>query len=158
MLKKIGVSALGLIAVLAYWTLTGHHNTSVSSGPVKMPAKFLSGGGGTLTIDANSTTPASFRYTLHGPLQEGTAKDKVEGYEELEAGAHSWTTEIAPNTGVYLEWEAKDPKPGAKLSWTVKLNGKELDTQEDTLQGELKANEAFFIQYEREDVTRTEEE
>jgi hypothetical protein len=156
MLKKIGVSALGLIAVLAYWTITGHHTTT-NTGPTRMPTKFLNGGGGTLTIDADSSSPATLRYTLHGPLVDGSAKDKVEGYEELGAGPHSWTTEIAPNTGVYLEWEARNPQPGARLNWTVKLNGKEIDTQQDTLQGALKANEAFFIQYEREDVTRNED-
>lgn len=32
--------------------------------------------------------------------------------------------------------------------------GRELDTQEDTLQGELTANEPFFIEHEREDVTK----
>jgi len=156
MLKKLVTSAIGLAAVLTYWTLTGHQ-TAVSSGPQKLPAKFLNGGGGTLTIEATSTTPASFRYTLHGPYENGDSKDKVNGYEELQAGPHSWTTELAPNTGVYLEWEALHPQPGAKLSWTVKLNGKEIDTQDETLNGELKANEAFFIQYEREDVTKTAE-
>jgi len=154
MLKKIGVSALGLVAVLAYWTFTGRNHPPTNSAPAKMPAKFLNGGAGTLSIEANSTTPATFRYTLHGPYVDGKAKDNIEGYEQLEAGLHSWTTEIAPNTGISIEWEARDPKPGAKLNWTVKLNGKELDTQEDTLQGELKANEAFFIQFERDDVTK----
>jgi len=157
MLKKIGVSALGLIAVLAYWTLTDHHSSSNNS-PAKMPTKFLNGGAGTLTIDANSTVSATLRYTLHGPYADGKAKDAIEGYEQLEAGPHSWTTEIAPNTGVSIEWEARDPKPGAKLNWTVKLNGKELTTQEETLQEALKANEAFFVQFEREDLTKSEGE
>jgi hypothetical protein len=156
MLKKLVTSAIGLAAVLIYWTLTGHH-TAVSSGPQKLPAKFLNGGGGTLSIEANSTAPATLRYTLRVPSENGDSKDKVIGYEELESGPHSWTTEIAPNTGVELEWEARSPQPGAKLSWTVKLNGKELDTQDETLNGALKANEAFFIQYEREDVTKTAE-
>jgi hypothetical protein len=157
MLKKLGMSALGLVVVLAYWTITGRHNAPVNAGPTKMPIKFMSGGGGTLTIEADSSAPATMRYTLHGPLTDGSAKDKVEGYENVPAGHSSWATEIAPNTGVYLELEARDPKPGAKLNWTVKLNGKEIDSQNETLDGALKANEAFFIQYERTDITKSDE-
>lgn len=151
MLKKLGMSALGLVAVLAYWTITGNHSTT-SSGPAKMPGKFLNGGNGTLTIEAESTTPAVMRYTLHGPLKDGKAEDEVTGYEDLEAGHYSWSTEIAPKTGVYLELEAKNPQPGAKLNWTVKLNGNELDTQNETMEQPLKSNEAFFIQLIRDDV------
>jgi hypothetical protein len=157
MLKKIAMSALGLVVVLAYWTITGRHNKTVDAGPTKMPIKFMSGGGGTLTIEADSTAPAVMRYTFHGPLDEGTAKDKVEGYENLEAGHYSWVTEIAPDTGVYLELNAKDPKPGAKLNWTVKLNGKELTTESETLEGELKPGYAFFLQFEHDDVTKFDE-
>ena len=151
MLKKIGVPALGFVAVLAYWTITGHHSAAVS-GPTKMPAKFLNGGNGSLTIEADSTTPAIMRYTFHGPLQDGKAKDEVTGYEDLEPGHYNWSTDIPAKTGVCLELEAKNPQPGAKLNWTVKLNGRELDTQSETMEQPLKANEAFFIQLIRDDV------
>ena len=160
MLERLGtkllMTALGTAAVLGYWTITGHHTTAANTGPAKMPAKFLAGGGGTLTIEANSSTPATFHYTLHGPLENGSAKDKVDGWEEIEAGPHSWTTEIAPNTGVYFELEAKNPPAGAKLNWTVKLNGKEIDTEDESLQEALKPNEAFFLQCVRDDVTKAE--
>lgn len=151
MLKKIGMSALGLIAVLAYWTITGDHSNKVT-GPSKLPAKFLNGGNGALTIEADSSTPAVMRYTFHGPLKDGKAEEEVTGYEDLEAGHYSWSTEIAPKTGVYLELEAKNPQPGAKLNWTIKLNGQEIDTQNETMEQPLKANEAFFIQLIRDDV------
>ncbi len=156
MLKKLGISALGLVAVLAWWTITAHHSTA-NTGPSKMPTVFLKGGSGVLTIEADSSTAATMRYTFHGPLHESSAPDQVEGYEQLAAGHYSWSTNIPPNTGVSLELEAKNPRPGAKLSWTIKLNGKELDTQDEALKGPLNANEAFFIQYIRDDVARADE-
>lgn len=156
MLKKVGMTVLGMVLVLGWWTLTGKHE-SVKSAPEKMPLKFLAGGGGTLVIEADSTAPATLRYTLHGPLSDGHAKDQVEGYEKVAAGHSSWVTEIAPNTGVSLELEATNPAPGAKLTWTVKLNGKEIDSQSEALQGELKANEAFFIQYNQDNLSKPEE-
>ena len=156
MLKKIGMSALGVVVMLAWWTFTGRKDKVVDTGPHKMPVKFLSGGGGILTIEADSTAPAVMRYTFHGPLENGSAKDKVEGYEDVEAGHYSWATEITPNTGVYLELNAKNPKPGTTLNWTIKLNGKELASENETLNEELKPGYAFFLQYEHDDVANAE--
>jgi hypothetical protein len=85
MLKKLGMPAPGLVAVLAYSTFTGRPD-SVSSVPTKMPTKYLNGGAGTLMIEANRSAPAVLRYTFHNQRVEGTAKNTVEGYENFEAG------------------------------------------------------------------------
>ena len=51
--KRAGLSALGLVAVVAYWSLRGGGSSSETREGI--PAMVWGGGGATLTIEAENT-------------------------------------------------------------------------------------------------------
>jgi len=159
--RRIVGAAVGLVLVLSYWTLKdkvlgGTSQTSVSD---KVPAKIWEGGGTTLTIETESSDPATLRAFFESTEKhEGTPSRSLEAYEKIPAGSHTWTIDVPAAVGGDLEFEAVNPKSGARLKWTVRSGSSVLKHETETLDGDLRANEAFFVKFEADDFSRAEAE
>lgn len=141
------IALVGLAVVLVYWTFTGRsskNNNAAHSD--KMPARILGGGGPKVTIDVDTTSPATVSFMGDLPSKPNGEQPTEEDAEKVEAGHHTWTIELAPKTSGEFQLEAVNPQVGARLSWNVSLDGKEIANESDTLDKPLAAGYAFFLQ------------
>lgn len=138
MLKRAALAILGVVVMLAYWTVTGGGSNSEVQG---IPAKVWEGGGGILGIEIDSTTAAKFRISFNDDSDKS-----LETWTPVTAGSHHFAIDIPHQAGGYIEFGADDPKVGDKLSWKISLNGETVDEQEDTLDEPLPNGYAFFLQ------------
>ncbi len=143
------LAILGLFLTLGYWNFTGGDSNRLQQSSI--PTKVWAGGGGDLAIEVTSSVPGYLSISFN---EHGDDGQSLETREEVSAGTHRWNIDVPHNAGGYIEFGAKDPEPGAQLSWTIKLNGDELESQNETLEQELKKNEAFFIQSYYEDYSQ----
>jgi hypothetical protein len=160
-MKRVLSSALGLALVLGWWTLRdklfgGGSTPAVSD---RVPAKLWEGGGTTLTISVESSDPAIVRADFESSdRNSGTTSRALNSQEKVAAGSHTWTIDVPAGVGGTLEFEAENPKPGSWLKWTVSSGNKVLMHESDTLNVTLKANEAFFVQYQADDFSTAQQE
>ena len=143
-MKSIVRVALGLALVLAWWTLRGGGDATETADSI--PAVVWEGGGGNLTIHAETTCPARLRIGFSDHAEGVESPRSLETYEDVPAGKHSWTIAVPAQVGGYVELGADSPHPGDRLSWTIKVGGTAVDEQSDTLDRPLESGTAFFIQ------------
>jgi hypothetical protein len=137
LIKRVVFGLLGVVVMIAYWTFTGSGDSSEIKG---IPAKVGLGGGGTLAIQIESTTPARFSIGFDDD-------DKHQEYwAPVAAGTQTWAIDVPKNSGGYIELNAENPKVGDKLSWKITLNGETVDEQNETLEKALTSGYAFFLQ------------
>ncbi len=150
--KRAIIAVVGVVIVLAWWTLRGGHDNNVTSS-AKIPAKVWEGGAGKVTIEVESSDPATMRADFEStePMDSGKSHRRLQTWEKVEAGQHSWTIEVPAATQGILEFEAVVPKVGSKLTWTVHAGDKQIAQDSQTLNEPLQANEAFFLQVELQD-------
>jgi hypothetical protein len=141
---RIGFSVLGTAIVLVWWTYHGHNTHSESSNTI--PATVWGGGGAKITVEAESTTPATMSIEFNERNKSGGEPKVLHTLEKFAPGTKTWTVDAPPNVGGYIELEAVHPKPGDKLKWRVTINGEQVGQEEDTLDQPLKNNEAMFLQ------------
>jgi hypothetical protein len=145
LLKRGVVSVLGMAAVLAYWSFRGG---SSGESMDKIPAKVWAGGG-QLSIDVETTCPARMSVTF-GERDKEDGKS-LEAWQKIPAGRHSWTIDVPPRVGGYIDLTAEEPKVGDRLSWTIRANGRVVDQQSETLEQPLRDGYAFGVQVYVED-------
>lgn len=152
LMKRAAFGVLGLVIVLAWWTLTGKHESTPSMD--KIPSKVWEGGAGHVTIEVDSSDPATLRadFEKADPSDPSKPHQRLQTWEKVAAGQHSWTIDVPSGTLGTLEFEAVGPKPGSKLSWTVHAGGKQIAQETQTMDKPLQANEAFFLQIEVADL------
>ena len=144
---RAGVAVLGAAVMLAWWTLRGDKGDSTTATESRIPAKLWEGGGATLTINLETSEPARVHASFGG------AGDRsLEAEEEIAPGRRSWTLDLPADCSVFFSPSAKDPKVGARMSWTVTLNGRVLLEESETLEKQLEPNYAFGLTLEIEDV------
>ena len=146
--KRAILGVLGVAVTLAVWTFTGGGNNS--SEVEGIPTKVWEGGGGTLAVETNSTTPAKFRI---GFASDADDDKSLHAWTSVAPGAHSWTIDVPRGAGGYIELTADDPKVGDKLSWQIRLNGETVDEQSETLEQPLSRGYAFGLQSEYDDYS-----
>ena len=150
MVKKILSSLLGMVVVLAWWTLRGSH-APPEQVVNAIPPKVWDGGGGTIAIDVDTNVAATLSIGFSERRDGGRSMTTL---EKVDPGPHSWSVEVPRNAGGYIEFEADAPKPGAKLSWTLRHDGRRIASADETLDQPLGRNEAFFLQEYYEDYSR----
>ena len=149
-MKKILSSLLGLVLALTWWTIRGHfshHDTVVNA----IPAKVWDGGGGTMTIDVDTSVAGKLSIEFNERGKNGRSMTTL---EQAGAGTHTWSVEVPRNAGGYIEFGADAPSPGAKMSWTIRLDGRRIVSESETLDQPLGKNEAFFLQRYYKDYSR----
>jgi hypothetical protein len=148
LVKRGLLAALGVAVTLAWWTLRGGGTgTPAQEG---IPSRVWNGGGGTLAIQVETTCPAKMSIGFEERGKDEGAKS-LETWEHVAAGTRSWTVDVPPSAGGYIELDAENPKVGDQLKWAVSVNGQVIDEQSETLQEALKPGYAFFPQIHLED-------
>ncbi|HXE75988.1 MAG TPA: hypothetical protein VNN18_10185 [Candidatus Xenobia bacterium] len=132
--------------MLAWWTLRGDKSDTTSQSADRIPAKVWEGGA-TLTIELE-TSIATRMYAAFG-IEDRS----LETSEEVQPGRHSWTIDVPPTGSLYLSASSDTAPVGAKMTWTVTVNGRVLDQQNETLNEPLQAGYAFGRALELDNVT-----
>jgi len=122
----------------------------------ELPAVVFSGGGGTLTLRMETTQPARFNATFEE--REGVGEGRrLLVLQDLPVGSHERTVEVSPATYLYFELGVPDATPGARLEWTVLLDGRVVVQEDDRLDEPLASGLAFFLRFEADDVKQVRE-
>jgi len=155
LILRLGLSALGVAATLLWWT---YHDTGSSAQSMShIPAK-VGEGGIQLVVETETTTPATLRINFDDVQKPLGQQILLESWEKIPAGPHRWTVDIPSGIGGYIELEADHPNPGDTLTQHIRINGKEVDSQSERLDGALQPNTAFFVQFHRDDFSSAEAE
>ena len=147
--KKLTMGALGLVAALVWMTLTGGGGGAEELD--RFPASVTGGGAGLLSIELSTNQPAE----LHAAFEQWDEEDEGEAVgvtESLEAGTHLRRVDVGRETYVYVEVGIPEATVGARLSWTVSLDGVELWSEDDVLEEPLRDGYAFFLQLEADSM------
>lgn len=151
LVKRAIFAVLGVAVMLGYWTFFGGSKGSSSTN--KIPTKVWAGGAGTLTIEVETSTQSRFSISFWDESKPGGEAKSLEAWEEIPAGSHSWTIDVPAKVGGTIDLGAVAPKVGDKLSWKIKVNGRTVDEQSQTLDEALKAGYAFGIQFHMDDYS-----
>jgi len=147
LVKQGLIAVLGLVIVLAWWSWTGDGTSETSEG---IPAKVWEGGAARLTVEVENTCPARFNLTFNEREQDGRS---LETWTKVGAGTHSWSIDVPARVGGYIDFTAENPQVGDRLAWRVKVDGRVVDEQSQTLEQELEPNYAFGLQAYFEDYS-----
>jgi len=150
LLLRLGLSVLGTIVTLLWWTY--HDKGSNAQSMSHIPAK-LAEGGNQLLVEVEGSTPSTMRIDFEDLSKPVGQQILMNAWEKVSAGPHTWTVDIPSGVGGYIEFEADQPKPGDTLTQRVKINGKEVDSQTERLDSPLEPNTAFFVQFQRNDFS-----
>ena len=118
----------------------------------EIPARVLGGGGGMLRIELSLNQPGYLMTHF-----EKTRSEKGSAEKQLPAGNHSFRIDFPEKTYGYFEFEIPDAKVGANLTWSVYLDDVLVAQENETLQEPLKENDAFFLQFEFNDLDEVRE-
>ena len=145
--KRALFAVCGMVLVLGYWTWQQRHDKS-SAPPAAstIPARVWAGGGGTVTIDVESSDAAVLRAHFYSQKKEGETQRYLDAYEKIPAGTRTWSIDVPPQTGGDLEFEANAPQTGSRLTWTVRSGDKQIAHDSEVLNAPLRSGEAFFLQ------------
>jgi hypothetical protein len=151
LLVRGAIAVLSTAAVLGWWTLTGIRGSNKTSSIGKMPAKIFGGGGKQVIIEVDVTGPAELGFMGVLPRKPNGDQAMEEDSEPMTAGTHTWFIDLAPHTSGTFDLRALNPQVGNRMSWTVKVDGKEIAHETDTLDKPLRQNEAQGLQVRVED-------
>lgn len=144
---RAGVAVLGVAIMIGWWTLRGDRSETTTQTESRIPSKLWEGGGATLVINLETSEPTR----VHASFGSGENRS-LEAEELIQPGRHSWTIDLPTDCYVFFSPSAIEPKVGAKMSWTVTLNGHLLLDETETLEKPLEPNYAFGLSLEIEDV------
>ena len=153
LLIRLGLSVLGTVATLLWWTY--HDKGSSAQSMSHIPAK-VADGGNQLVIEVEGSTASTLRIDFEDLGKPVGQQILLNAWEKVPAGPHTWTVDIPSGIGGYIEFEADHPNPGDTLTQRVTINGKEVDSQTDKLDSALEPNTAFFVQFQRNDFSHAE--
>jgi hypothetical protein len=151
LLVRGGLSVLGIALTLAWWTYGPKGKSTASESHI--PAK-IGAGGQTLEIEVESSGPATMRVSFEQLDKPVGEQQLLQSWEKAPGGAHSWSIDVPPGVGGYIELEADHPNPSDTLSMRVRMNGNLVDEQTDKLSSPLEPNTAFFLQDHFDDYSR----
>lgn len=151
-LIRVGISVLGTVITLLWWTYHDKGSSVASSSHI--PAK-VAGGGNQLEVFAEASTASTMRIDFQDLSQPAGHQMLLQSWEKIPAGSRSWTVDVPSGVGGYIELDADHPNAGDTLTVKVKMNGKDVEHQTDRLDGALEPNTAFFVQFYHEDYSKT---
>lgn len=132
---------LVIVAALA-WFVFGRKGRGASAS--HLPTK-VGRGGQTLEIDAQNSGPATMRVSFENLSKPAGQQPAIQSWQKIPAGESSWSIDVPPGVGGYIELDADRPNPGDTLTMRIRMNGRLLDQQTDKLNGALEPKAAFFL-------------
>ncbi len=151
LLIRLGLSILGTVITLLWWTYhgAGSHAQQVSH----VPAKVLQGGN-QLVIATEASAPSTMRISFEDLSRPIGEQIVVESWEKIPAGSRTFTVDVPSGIGGYIELEADHPNAGDALTVSVKVNGQNIEHETDKLDRPLEPNTAFFVQFHHDDYSK----
>ena len=151
LLLRVGLSILGCVATLLWWTYHDKGSTVQSSSHI--PAK-VAEGGNQMEVSVEATTPCTMRIDFNDLRKPSGQQMLLQSWEKIPAGPHSWTIDVPSGIGGYIELDADHPNAGDTLTQRIKINGKEVDYKTDRLNSALEPNTAFIVQANYQDYSK----
>jgi hypothetical protein len=142
---------LGVVVMLAWWSFTGSGSSSIETRE-GIPARVWAGGGGKLTIEAESSCAA--RFSVGFEEYEKDDGRSMETWTKVAAGSHTWTIDVPAQVGGYVDFGCEEPKVGDTLKWRILANGTVADEQSETLNEPLKPGWGFGLQIHFSDYSK----
>src|SRR5215472_11163734 len=121
LLLRLGLSVLGTVATLLWWTYHDKGSSSSAQSMSHIPAR-VADGGNQLTIEVEGSTPSTLRVDFQDLSKPTGHQILLNAWEKVPPGAHSWLVDIPNDIGGYIEFEADHPNPGDTLTQRVKIN------------------------------------
>jgi hypothetical protein len=151
LLIRLGLSVLGTVITLLWWTYhgTGSHAQQVSH----IPTKVLQGGN-QLEISTEASTASTMRISFDDVRKPVGEQIVMESWEKIPAGSRTFVVDVPSGVGGYIELEADHPNPGDILTVKVKFNGQDIEHETDKLDRPLEPNTAFFVQFHHDDYSK----
>ena len=155
--KRVVVGALGVALTLGFWTVKGWFLDEANATGAHIPDKVWEGGGGSVVLEVETTAPARVSATFETNLQVDDAAHRfLETWERVEPGLHTYTIDVPARVSGTVEAGIDAPTVGARVRVAVKVDGRTVAEDSQTLTEPLQAGYGFFAQVELEDyVTGT---
>ncbi|HET8948728.1 MAG TPA: hypothetical protein VFQ07_17240 [Candidatus Polarisedimenticolia bacterium] len=153
--KRLVLSALGVAVMLGYWTVKGWFVEDAHATMKHIPDKVWDGGGGTVTVETESTEAARVSVSFETNLPIDDAGHKyLETWERVEPGFHAFKIEVPPGVSGTAEVDVESPKVGSKARVAVRVNGEIAIEDSQVLTEPLKPGWAFAAQVQLEDYAK----
>jgi len=153
--KRLVLSALGVAVMCGYWTVKGWFVEDANATMKHIPDKVWDGGGGTITVETESTEAARVYVSFETNVAIDNADHKfLETWERVEPGFHAFKIEVPPGVSGTAEVDVENPKVGSKARVAVRVNGEIAIEDKQELTEPLKPGWAFAAQVELEDYAK----
>ena len=155
LVKRAIFAVLGVAVMCGYWTVKGWFVGDANATMKHIPAKVWDGGGGTITVETESTEAAR----VYVSFETNTAIDDddhkfLETWERVEPGFHAFKIEVPPGVSGTAEVDVENPKVGSKARVAVRVNGEIAVEDKQELTEPLKPGWAFAAQVQLEDYAK----
>jgi len=153
LLKKGVTTVLGVAVVLGWWTIRGWLEGKASADSKShIPAVVWDGGGGQVTVEAESSDPGTVSATFETDLPMDDPNHKyLETWQKVGAGKHTFTIDVPRRVGGSVELNVESPKTGSTARIAVKLGDRVIAEDALTLDSPLKPGYAFGVQVRLQD-------
>jgi hypothetical protein len=153
--KRLVLCALGVVVMLGSWTVKGWFVEDASATMKHIPDKVWDGGGGTITVETDSTEAAHVYVSFETNVAIDDAGHKfLETWERVEPGFHAFRIEVPPGVSGTAEVDVENPKVGSKARVAVRVNGEIAIEDKQELTEPLKPGWAFAAQVQLEDYAK----
>ncbi len=153
LLKHMGLAVLGVVVMLAWWSIRGGGDTNTES-LGRIPVKVWEGGAGTVEISVETSGSARFHISFEKYNDAGSTGQMLSATETIAAGSHSWTIDVPAMTSSSVDLTAENPQVGATMKLTVRVNGTMVYDESHVLDEALPANYAFGLGCEFADIAQ----
>ena len=153
LVRKAAMTVLGVALMLGFWTVRGWlEGNAHAESASRIPEKVWNGGGAKIVLEEEAsdegTVSASFETRV--PIDDPKHK-MLETWEKVGPGKHSYTIDVPPGVGGYVEMSLKEPKVGSSVRITVKVGDRVVGEDSSTLDSPLKPGYGFAAQVYFED-------
>jgi len=152
---RAGIALLGMVLTLTWWTIRRGNTHTQSSNHI--PAKVWAGGH-TLDVEVETTCEAKMSVSFAQHDKPVGEQNRLETYESISPGTHSWSIDVPEQVGGYVEMDAVAPNPGDTLKMKIMVDGKVVDQQTEKLSSPLAPGYVFGVQRYYQDYSKASEE
>jgi hypothetical protein len=117
----------------------------------QLPQVVFGGGGGVMRIDVELNQPAELKASFERWSGPDTS-DLLSSSQALDPGSHHFEIDVADATYGYLEVGIPEAQVGARIVWTLSLDGRRLDREEVELEQPLRPGHTFTVEFEFDEV------